>query len=272
MNYILNILQAEWLKLKGYKTFWIMLALHFLGLILIAWGLDYLGNKILKSTLGNKANFLSFPITEYSDIWLHLTWLAVFIRFFLGMLVITTITNEFSYKTARQNIIDGWSREHFFLAKVCQIFILVSLSTLFLVLISLVMALMSNASSLAYFFSKIDYLFYYFLQVLVYLSFCLLLGILIRRSGLAIVILMAYAMFELYLIGKTFDKDHLEIATFFPFNTPFNILQPSILKYLPVTISKVEPQVIDFLALSVVFIYIGVFLLGTYFFLKRKDI
>ena len=220
MHYALKILQAEWLKLRGYRTFWIMRALHFFSLAFITWALDYVGNKMLQGEAGKSMSMLSFPITECSDTWLHLTWLTVFVRFFLGMLVITTITNEFNCKTARQNIVDGWSREQFFGAKVFQIVILAGLSTLFIVFTSLIATIISNVSALAYFFYKIEYLWYYFLQISVYLSFCLLLGILIRRSGLAIVCLMAYAMFELYLIGKTFDRNNLEIATYFPFNTP----------------------------------------------------
>jgi len=268
---MLQLIQIEWIKLRRYRSFWIMLALHIGSIVLIATSLDYFMTKIVRGEIRRSGIPLpNLPITEFSDIWIHLTWLSVFVRVFLGMLVITMITNEFTYKTARQNIIDGWDRKDFLWAKAAQILILSGLSTIFVFLTCTVLGTITNIDSLPYFFSNIHYLGFYFLQVSVYLSFCLLLGILIRRSGLAIVCLMGYSIFEFYLLGKTYEKNHLEWLTYFPFNTPFNVVQPSLSKYLPASGDFV--QEIGLTSLVPALVYVGIFIGLVYVFLKKKDL
>ncbi|MCU0437512.1 MAG: hypothetical protein MUC49_06310 [Raineya sp.] len=267
---MLQLLQIEWIKLRRYRSFWIMLALHIASILLIASSFDYFITKIVKNELRKVGMSLNLPITEFSDVWIHITWLAVFVRFFLGMLVITMITNEFTYKTARQNIIDGWDRKDFLWAKVAQVIILSGLSTSVVFLTCTFLGIVSNVDSLPYFFNNIHYLGIYFVQVSVYLSFCLLLGILIRRSGLAIVSLMGYSIFEIYLLGKTYNKSHLEWLTYFPFNTPLNVVQPSFSKYIPRSEDFV--QEIGFMSTVPAIIYVFVFISLIYIFLKKKDL
>ncbi len=48
----------------------------------------------------------------------------------LGMLFILLITNEVQYRTHRQNIIDGWSRTNFILAKFSVMIAFVVVATL----------------------------------------------------------------------------------------------------------------------------------------------
>jgi hypothetical protein len=268
---MLQLLQIEWIKLRRYRSFWIMLALHIGSILLIASSLDYFMTKIVKGEIRRSGMPIpDFPITEFSDVWMHITWLSVFVRVFLGMLVITMITNEFTYKTARQNIIDGWDRKDFLWAKVAQIIILSGLSTLVVAITCTFLGITSNIDSLSYFFDKIYYLGVYFVQVSVYLCFCLLLGILIRRSGLAIVSLMGYSIFEIYLLGKAYNKNHLEWLTYFPFNTPLNVVQPSLSKYIPSSGDFV--QTISFMSLVPALLYIGIFIGLVYTFLKSKDL
>lgn len=263
-----DLLQIEWIKMRSYRTFWIMLGLHVLALLLMAVSMQTFVQKIMSSINSKTGTTLYFPILEFPDVWIHFTWLAVFVRFFLGVLVITMLTNEFTYKTARQNVIDGWSREDFLKAKILQTFILAFISMTFIFVIGFVFALLNNPSQMNRMFENIHYLGLYFLQVLVYLQFCLLLALVVRRSGLAIICLIAYSFVELQWIGRLIDVKNIDDFIYFPFNTPMSVMKPPFTKYFPMG----RLQDIELLSLLPALGYMALFGLGFYTYFKKKDL
>ncbi|WP_343668517.1 ABC transporter permease [Chitinophaga sp.] len=185
---MLNIIRIEWLKVKNYRTFWILLILAIIVIpasnMIVA---DVVSRIPKQATELLGKNFYDFPV-----VWQTVANVNSFTSVIFGLLLVTLVTNEFSYKTHRQQVIDGWERIDFVLSKV---FWVVALALIALV-VSFITAIAfgTTYSTFSFSFEGIQFLFFYFLQVLVSLSLALLLGMFIKRSGLATVIYLGYTM------------------------------------------------------------------------------
>jgi ABC-2 type transport system permease protein len=113
-------------------------------------------------------------------------------------MIITSVTNEYSYKTTRQNIIDGWSRLQFIQVKIALVVILALVSTIFVFLTALLFGIISGSS---FSFLKIEHISYYFIQAVSYSMVALLFSLLIKRSGLAIGAFFLYSLIIENAIG-----------------------------------------------------------------------
>jgi ABC-2 type transport system permease protein len=120
------LLKIEWLKIKKYPAFWWMLAIVMLTYPSINYMFyniyneftqgKEMTNNIAKMLLGNP---FAFPETFHT--------VAYFSSFFVllpAILVIMLITNEYNYRTHKQNIIDGWSRKDFMASKLIDVAII----------------------------------------------------------------------------------------------------------------------------------------------------
>jgi hypothetical protein len=119
-------------------------------------------------------------------------WSSLFI-IVLSVLVIILTTNEYQFRTNRQNIIDGWTRLQFYHAKWGVVVVLSILTTLYVFLVGFTFGITN--SSISEFPGNIEKLFYTFVLTLNYFGFSLLLSFLFKRSGLTIGIFFLYCMF-----------------------------------------------------------------------------
>ena len=148
---MLQLLKIEWLKVKNYRTFWILAALYLLSIF----GANLIGYNIQEKIYsskeaGNMADMIlggrpySFP-----KVWQMTSSATSFILFIAGLLMIILVTNEYSFKTHRQNIIDGLTRTQFIVTKfVCGIIIALA-STLIVFLTALFFGLIFKRSGIA---------------------------------------------------------------------------------------------------------------------------
>jgi hypothetical protein len=108
----------------------------------------------------------------------------------IGMLFILLITNEVQYRTHRQNIIDGWSRMDFLKAKFSMLIFFVAVSSFLVFIMGLVVGYaFSQATSNI--FEGVEFVGYFALMALLYLMLAFLVAILIKRTGLSIIIYFA---------------------------------------------------------------------------------
>ena len=127
----------------------------------------------------------------FPNVWQTVSYISSFLLFIPGLMIITSITNEYNYKTTRQNIIDGWSRVQFIHVKIFLVIILSLISTVFVLLTALFFGLISGE---AFSFLKIEFIGYYFIQAVSYSMVALLFGLLIKRSGFAIGLFFLYSL------------------------------------------------------------------------------
>jgi ABC-2 family transporter len=200
----MNLLRTEWLKLKNYAAFWWLMGLTALSYPGMTWIFNnaYNGLKhrkgqaevILTMLLGNP---FSLP-----EAWHTITYASSIFVFIPAVVVIMFITNEYSYKTSRQNIIDGWSRAQFMLAKMINVFLVSLTVTILCLAVTLIIGLNNKNLTTANKWDQSYYILLFGLQTFYQLSIAFLIGFLIRKAFIALgVFLFYYMILENVLVG-----------------------------------------------------------------------
>lgn len=196
----MNLLKIEWLKLKGHRFFWIGLAVYFAIVIFMLSGLGEFNFSGQKETAEGEMNPFSISLGEAGlykvpNIWHNLIWPASFLKYLLGFMMIFFVANEFQYRTLRQNIIDGLSVREFYFSKLCGLFIFLAASFAMLFSTILVLALIHN-TELHQLFDKAEFLLGFLAELFLFLSFCMMLTLLFKRSAISIVAVLFYYVAE----------------------------------------------------------------------------
>lgn len=215
---MLHLLQIELKKLTSYRTFWVVVGLYFITIgFSTASGWEFL--KWLANTFdkfGSSLNINRIPLYHFPDVWLNLVWWSGFFKVLLGIMVVISITNEYSYRTIRQNIIDGMSRFEFLLSKILVNVLLCLLSVgLIFVIATITGFIYTPEINWSFVFTDLEFYPAYFLEIFTYLSFALMLGILVQRSGLTIILLLLAYMLEA-IVKANIDDYVPTLIPFFP--------------------------------------------------------
>ena len=78
-------------------------------------------------------------IFNFPFIWHFNTFIAALFKFFLAVVIVSMISNEYSNRTLKQNLIDGLSKKEFIASKVIMVAAFSALSTLFVFVISAIL-------------------------------------------------------------------------------------------------------------------------------------
>jgi len=189
---MLYLFQLEWLKQKKFIIFRVMILFYLIALpALLLMGKSIELGKNPPPFLASTDIFYVFP-----TVWLWLGYIGNWLSFFfLGFLAVLMVTNEQNNRTLRQNIITGLSRKEYYLSKVIFIVFLAFCSTLYFTICALTFGFIHTETI---YFSTVlknaDYIYRYFLMCMGYMSFGFLLGILIRRTGIALFLYITYIM------------------------------------------------------------------------------
>jgi len=190
-----HLLQVEWMKLKHYRAFKVFGILYLLGIIGVLFVTYLMFQNIPQAEI---IRMLSNPFA-YPALWNTTGWLNSWLLFFPGWLIINLCVNEFNFKTHRQNIIDGWSRQQFIGAKLLLILFFAIVITVINIISCLLMGLFMNAPIS---FEGFEYMGFVFIQSLAYLLFAFMLAILLRKSGLAAGIFFMYGLIFDFLFAQ----------------------------------------------------------------------
>ncbi len=189
---MVQLLKIEWLKVKNYSAF-IVLSLFFLVGILVAnYGVFY-----TKKNLIDKADptgmIASASPYDFAHTWQTTSYVSGFLLLLPGLLLILLLTNEFAFRTHRQNLLDGWSRKDFIDVKIVMAIITAVTATLLVALTALIFGFVSGSS-----FSTegIENIGYFFLKAISYNMVALLFGTLVRKTGFAIGLFFIYMGLE----------------------------------------------------------------------------
>jgi hypothetical protein len=202
---IKNIFHTEWLKVKNYKAFWVLLsitAISFPGVNAIAYFAfknaaegPSEGGQLMKMLLGNP---FAFPQTFHTT-----AYLSSFFAFIPAVVVIMLITNEFQFKTHRQNIIDGWQKHTFIWGKFISVLLITLLVTVFYLAVASTLGFIATKevqSTVLY--EKAYFILLFSLQLFSQLSVAFLLGLLMRKAFIAYGIFIFYTfIIENILVG-----------------------------------------------------------------------
>ncbi len=223
---MLNLFKIEWLKIKTYRTFWVL----FLGFIVFYPVAFYLMAYKYMSLMTSSKSFeeqvlktLVDPPFIFPKVWQAAGWLGGLFFIIIGMLYILLITNEVQYRTHRQNIIDGWSRMDFLKAKFSMLIFFVAISTLLVFVMGLVVGKVFSAPG-ADMFKHVEMVGYFALMATLYLMLAFLVAILIKRTGLSIIIYFAIVCILDNILWLVFYARESQLAYFMPLEAVDSLL------------------------------------------------
>ncbi len=161
-------------------------------------------------------------IFNFPYIWHFNTYVAALFKLFLAIVIVSMMANEYSNKTIKQNLIDGLSKKEFILSKFLTVVAFALISTLFVFLVSMVLGLIySDYNEISIIFSDLEFVFAFFVKLVGFFSFCLFLGILVKRSAFALGFLILWLILEQMIFGllgwQLMTWDHARmVKSFFP--------------------------------------------------------
>ncbi|MBT8238977.1 MAG: ABC transporter permease subunit, partial [Croceitalea sp.] len=170
-------------------------------------------------------------IFNFPYIWHFNTFVTAFFKLFLAIVIVSMMANEYSNKTIKQNLIDGLSKKEFIYSKFLTVVSFALISTVFVFAVSLILGLIySDYNEISIIFSDLEFLGAFFIKLVGFFSFCLFLGILVKRSAFALGFLILWQVFEGFVRGmlrwKVFDADATDaVMGFFPLNAMFNLIK-----------------------------------------------
>ena len=201
-----HLLTLEWMKVRRYRTFWVLFTLFIISMFGISFIWWYFNQQLTSSgdMAAAAASSFIFGSFRFPGVFNTITQISSWLLYFPGFVIIFHTTNEFTFKTHRQNIIDGLERSDFIKAKLGFAFILALLCTIIVLLSSLFFGIISGGGSIT--MEALTYIGYFFIQSCVYILFALLLALLLRRAALAVGIYFIYGILFDFLLALWISK------------------------------------------------------------------
>jgi hypothetical protein len=244
----------------------------------------------IKFEFGNfKIHLADAGIFNFPYIWHFNTYIAAILKFFLLLVIVSMMSNEYSYKTLKQNLIDGLSKKEFILSKFYTVIAFALISTIFVFVVSFVLGLVySDYTELSIIFSDMEYLLAFFIKLLGFFSFGLFLGILIKRSAFAV------AGMLVWFIGESIFKGYLywsfrgsEIVSekvdrfmqFLPLEAMTNVIKEpfsrlGVIRSAANTMGEAftKSYEVEFSAILIVLFWTFIFIFSSYKIIEKRDL
>lgn len=230
-------------------------------------------------------------IFNFPYIWHFNTYIASLFKIFLAIVIVSMMANEYTYGTLKQNLIDGLSKKEFILSKFLVVGTFAIASTLFVFVMSLILGYsFSSYNEMGIVFSDLEYLLAFFVKLTAFFSFCLFLGILVKRSAFALGFLFIwfigenifYWLVKFVILGG--DDKHKNFGDtmirYFPMESMSNLIKEpftrlSAIKTIETTIggAKVAKDYsVHFSEISIALLWAFIFILTSYYILKKRDL
>jgi len=187
-----KLLSTEWLKMKNYNAF-IFVSIFFIIGVIITNYIVYLVNKNLVQNVNPGGIIPTFNPYSFESTWQTTSYATGWLLILPALLIIILVTNEYTYKTNRQNIIDGWSRNDFISVKLVLALIFAIASTILVFFTALGFGLFSGTD---FSFNKISHVGFFFLKALTYNVVAVFISVLVKRTGFAIAVYFIYTFVE----------------------------------------------------------------------------
>ena len=278
---MLRLLNIEYHKLRYSKSSKILITTYFILITFIA-----LIASIEFQFGGVQFRVADQGIFNFPYIWHFNSYIAALLKLFLAIVIVSMVSNEYSNRTIKQNLIDGLSKKEFILSKFLTVVSFALFSTIFLFIVSMILGLsFSDYTEASIIFSDLEYLLAYFVKLTGFFAFCMFLGMLIKRSAFALGFLFVWWILESIVRGvmeyKIFRDSNIaeNIAQFFPLESmallvkePFsrlNVIQ-SAATQLGSEFSK--DYGVHWYQLLIVLVWTAIFVYFSYLLLKKRDL
>ena len=275
---MIKLLRIEWIKIKNYNAFIVISAFFALGIF----GANYLAYTFKKNIIdpADPTGFLSGSSPfAFPKVWQTVSYYSGYLLLLPGLLLLILVTNEFTYKTHRQNIIDGVSRIQFTQVKLLMGVILAVISTVLIFITAITFGFVVNNGSFS--FTGIENIGYFFLKALTYNFLAILFSVLIRRTGFAIAVYFIYTVVEngvsLALLGwavnikKDFKTDLGNMGNYLPMNAADGLIYSPFDSFTNLA-NKFLPADYTWLVLGLAIFYIALFYFWSQHRMTKSDL
>ncbi|THD65747.1 ABC transporter permease [Robertkochia marina] len=274
-----RLLQIEAIKLWNNRSSRILIIAYFVLLTSIAL------IAAIKFDIGPiQFHLADQGIFNFPYIWHFNTYITAWFKLFLAIIIVSMMANEYSNKTIKQNLIDGLSKKEFILSKFITVVVFALISTVFVFVVSLVLGLIfSDYNEVGIIFSDLEYLIAFFAKLVGFFSFCLFLGMLVKRSAFALGFLVLWQAVEGIIYGLLVWRTSKSLADtvhqFMPLEAmaslikePFSRLGAvqSVANQLGEEFSK--DYAIHFSEILIVLVWVAFFIYASYWLLKKRDL
>lgn len=276
-----RLLNIEFHKLKYNRASKVLIIIYFALLTSIAL------IAAIKFDIGPiKFHLAEQGIFNFPYIWHFNTFMASIFKFFLLLVIVSMMANEYTNRTLKQNLIDGLSKKEFILSKFYTVVVFAFISTVFVFVVSLILGyIYSDFNELSIVFSDLEYLLAFFIKLVGFFSFGLFMGILIKRSAFAVGALLVWfigeSMLKGYLYWKFQDTKEMaaDIMQFLPLESMSNLLKEPFTKLNAV--QSVAKQVgedlsrdvsVHWYQVLIVLIWTFIFMYSSYRILLKRDL
>ncbi|CAM3953445.1 ABC transporter permease [Flavobacterium antarcticum] len=281
-----RLLSIEFQKIQKNRASKILVITYFVLLSLISLIAS------LKFTIGSlEINIAEQGIFNFPYIWHFNTYAASLFKLFLAVVIVSMMANEYTYGTLKQNLIDGLSKKEFILSKFYVVISFALASTVFVFIMTLLLGYsFSSYTEIAIVFSDLEYLLAYFIKLVGFFSFCLFLGILVKRSAFALGFLVAwffvekitYGFIKFNLLNGTYKTKNFAdtIIQYFPLESMSNLIKEPISRLNAVKSienalggsENIKIYAVQFSDIAIVSTWIVIFILTSFYILRKRDL
>ncbi len=189
-----RLIKIDFRKYARNRTFRILGLLYVVLVVFVFLVTESFLNHVISHVgKGSPVTVPDFSLYSFPYVWHNMTFIAGFFKIFLALIVIIFVTNEYSYKTIRQNIMSGMSRVEFLLSKVIFVFFISFAVTLVLFLTALFLGIFHTEHlTVALVLAKIYFVPAYFLEIFAFLLLAMLFAFVLQKQGLAISVFALY--------------------------------------------------------------------------------
>ncbi|WP_417366362.1 ABC transporter permease subunit [Flavobacterium beibuense] len=277
-----RLLNIELQKLWKNRSSKVLIITYFILLSFLAFM-----SSIKLKLFGQEVKLADQGIFDFPYIWHFNFFVAGLLKIFLALVIVSMMSNEYTYGTLKQNLIDGLSKKEFLTSKMLTVLLFSAVSTIFVFTISIILGYsFSSYTEASIVFSDLFYIPSYFLKLVAFFSFCLFAGVLIKRSAFAIGFIAVWYIIEkiihFSLFKYVFGNDKtLETAIgFMPLESMYNMMKEPLTRFK--TYNAIENQVsgvgevrfygVHWYEIVIVLAWTAIFITLSYNILKKRDL
>lgn len=280
---MIKLLKLEYYKNLNYRPFKIFTILYFA--ILIA--LLFIG-LVDFDLFGGKINLKEQGIYNFPEIWNFTTYIVALLKIFLGLIIVFSISQEFSNRMFKQNTIDGLSRSEFISSKLLTISIFTIVSTVIVFAITMFLGYKySNTTESAKVFEEIFFIGNYFVKLFTFFCFLMFLSVLLRKSVFVFLALFVFWVAEGILSGvEVFMKvrglqeaqrnevlqNDFFISHLLPLESMSSLIPSPLMR---LNMAKMMGMKYEFHypteSMIACLVWCGIFIIGSYWILRKRD-
>ena len=204
-----RLLHIEWLKVSSYRSFYVFTGIYALLIFFTYFGVN--------SFLNLGPLFDVNSVYKFPNVWYFVSYVSSWFSPILSILMILLVCNEFAFRTLRQHIIDGLSREELLTSKLLMAAILSVYAGCLALVSGLLFGLTKGGIPTSTdFFSETTYLLRTIWSSFGMMTAAILIALLVRRSALSILVFILFYWIIEPLVGRIWFN---EIYPYFPLNS-----------------------------------------------------